>query len=87
MKNILRPAQRGPGDQVLPVLLDLADNVFVLSVHLDYDTINLSIRTSLQPAWDGLLGSSGRSWTSTSLFGKAVMMSLALSADKLETLY
>ena len=35
MKNFPWPPQQGPGEQVLPVLLDLADDILVLSVHLD----------------------------------------------------
>ena len=35
MKNFPWPLQRGSGEQVLPVLLDLADDILVLSVHLD----------------------------------------------------
>ena len=33
-KNFLRPVQRGPGEQVLLVLPDLAKDGLVLSVHL-----------------------------------------------------
>ena len=59
--NFLRPAQRGPGEQVLLVLLDLAYDVLVLGVHLDYNTINLSIRTSPRPVHGPTLHNFGAS--------------------------